>query len=146
MKTKNLFEKLLLLITASGIVVFWCVFFADIKHANISVFVLKEPCWLKWELSFPVADLSVAVFSFVALMLHLKNDLRAYIYQAIASGGMLFLGIIDMTFFVENKLYIGFDGFIEAIIHLWLLIAGLYLAIRSISSNRRKSHENSNRI
>ncbi len=128
----NTVDKFILAATAIGILVYWGIFFATLGLQSGTLFARTEPCWLKWELSFPLADIFFAIVMGVAFILHLRKTRLAFAFQAVASGGIMFLALIDITFFFENRLYVSKDGVIEGWLHAWLLFAGIYLMISSI--------------
>ncbi len=128
MRTMNTkFDRFLLISTSIGILLFWLIFFLTFDMQPSTAFALHQPCWLKWELSFPVADAFLAIVALWAFILHLRGKSSAFKLQAAAGGGAIFLAFIDATFFLENSLYVGKDGVIEAGIHIYLLFAGTYL-------------------
>ncbi len=129
-------ERFVLGATAVGIFIFWAIFMATLKMQPSTTFAVHEPCWLKWELSFPIADIIFGIMALVALILHLRNRPSAFMVQAFVAGGLIFLAVMGITFFIQNQLYIGKDGVIEAGIHAYLLIAGIFLAWGSFSKTK----------
>ncbi len=125
-------------LTALGILIFWLLFFLNFEQQEAGIFATIDRCWLSWELSFPIADLWVAITAALAGYYLLRSSEKGILLGFAAAGGMIFLALIDITYFLQNGLYrLGLDGTIELIIHLWLIVFGEFVIIMGL--NHRKT-------
>ena len=84
---------------------------------------------LKHEKSFPLPDLGwIAPTLFIAGIGLLTEQSYGYLFSAIAGSGMMFLGLIDLAFLTQNKLFNpktrGFDAYMSMFIVSLMLILG----------------------
>jgi len=112
----------LLIITALGTIYYWADFF--IRGA---VHVVEEEWYIKFEKSFPVADLwGIIVCSLIGAVGLLTEQSYGPFFSLLAAGSMIFLALMDITFDVENNLYrfIGTSSqmMFEFIISVWMLV------------------------
>lgn len=119
----------LLGLTALLTVVFWITFFADYTAQSESYFARRCAAWFPWERSFPVADLWMAVACLLgAAGLWLRRS-WGLLFGLVGGGALVFLGLMDALFFLQNGLYWPFnaDVAVEAVIHLWALTFGPFV-------------------
>jgi len=90
----------LLLVTAVATVAYWVDFFV-----RGSVNVVEEAWYTRFERSFPPADLFLAVCSAVAAVGLLAGEHWGDAFALLAAGALIFLGLLDVTFNLENRLY-----------------------------------------
>ena len=89
------------IILAIGIVGFW-IFFFKVENKNPE----KEEWYLKHERSFPLPDLGlVAVCLLVAAVGLIIGDRFGIFFTIVAGGGLMFLGLIDLAFNLQNGLF-----------------------------------------
>lgn len=114
----------LLLITAIVTVAYWVDFFV-----RGSVNVVEADWYIAFERAFPVADAFMAVCCTVAAIGLLTDASYGVAFALVASGALLFLGLMDVTFNVGNSLY----GYLrnswpmrgELVINVWSIGFGL---------------------
>jgi len=90
----------LLLVTAVATVAYWVDFFV-----RGGVNVVEEEWYIRFERSFPPADLFMAVCSGVAAVGLLGGEHWGETFGLVAAGALIFLGLMDVTFNLENRLY-----------------------------------------
>lgn len=117
----------LMLLTAIGTILFWVVFFADLDAQQESTFALRAEAWFAWELSFPLADAWVALTALLGAIGLWRMRPTGLLFGLVSGGAMVFLGLIDILFFLENGLYLPMNAevVIELLIHLWTTGFGL---------------------
>ncbi|TDL99417.1 MAG: hypothetical protein C4K58_05785 [Flavobacteriaceae bacterium] len=107
--------------TAIFILLFWILFFT-VGFENPKY----PPYYTKFEHSFPLPDGFLALTLFLAFFN--RHNSKWTFYTLIASGAMVFLGLVDFAFNIQNGMYcVGFpDGILNVIINLWCVIFGLF--------------------
>ncbi len=120
----NIFIAVLELIIAIGIIGFWIIFyFTEYKNRKMSEVEFKH------EISFPLPDLGwITPNLIIATIGLLLNQGFGYLFSIIGGSGMMFLGLIDLAFSVQNgkfhiKEYV-FDVYMTTIIVALMLIFG----------------------
>jgi hypothetical protein len=133
--------SVLMLLTSIGIVTFWAIFFADLEAQRASTFASRSEAWLAWELSFPLADGWVALTAAVGAIGLWRGRPFGLSFGLVSGGGLVFLGLIDLLFFLQNGLYLPLttEAATELLIHLWATGFGLF-AIVIIWSRGDASH------
>jgi hypothetical protein len=113
--------KLLQLLTAIGLILFWTAFFT-IGFENPDY----PSYYVKFEHSFPLPDSFLCIVLFVAY--YNRNNVRWKSYTLIAAGAMIFLGLCDFSFNVLNGMYtVGLtDGIMNAFINSWCVGFGAW--------------------
>jgi hypothetical protein len=119
----------LLLVTAVVTVAYWVDFFV-----RGSVNVVEEEWYIRFERAFPVADGFMAGCAAVAGVGLLADRSYGVAFGLVAAGALIFLGLMDVTFNVANKLY----GYLstswpmraELVINLWTLALGAVVLVR----------------
>ena len=90
----------LLLVTAVVTAAYWVDFFG-----RGSVQAGAEDWYLRFERAFPVADAWMATASLVAAIGLLGHRDYGVVFGLVAAGALLFLGLMDLTFNVQNGLF-----------------------------------------
>lgn len=116
----------LLLITAIVTVAYWIDFFV---HGSVNV--VDADWYIKFERAFPVADAFMATCCTLAAIGLLCNASYGVGFALVAAGALLFLGLMDVMFNVDNGLY----GYVrtswpmrgELVINVWSIGFGLLL-------------------
>ena len=126
----------LMLLTAIGTIVFWATFLADLDTQRQGYLGSACAAWYAWELSFVVADgwmAATAIISAVGLWRRRPGGL----FGLVSGGAMVFLGLMDAAFFLQNRLYLPINAEValEMAIHAWMLAFGLF-AILTIWRHR----------
>ena len=114
------------IITGIGIILFWIGFF------TIGLAPETPPeGYFVFEHSFPPPDCILAVALIIAGVLLLKKRHSGVILSLVTSGGLMFLGILDASFNVQNGMYCitPIDTILNAFINLWCFGFGLATAL-----------------
>jgi hypothetical protein len=117
-KTLGYFETA----TGIGIVLFWMLFFAaGLGPAN------PPACYLAFEYAFPIADGVLALSLIVAGFLLTRGRPWGRFLSLPCAGGLIFLGLVDISFNVQNGLYAGpvVELLQNAAINLWSCALGI---------------------
>ncbi len=123
--------RLLQLITAIGILLFWTAYFT-VGFEN----ELYPECYQAFENSFPLPDFFLSVILILAWYQWGKNIPKAHQYTRIAGGAMIFLGLCDISFNALNGMYrIGTDELVmNLFINVWCLGFGARQAFFKLKS------------
>lgn len=117
--------------TASGLLLWWIIVF------TLGMAPDQPPVgWLSYSRSFVLPDVLLSVLLFWAGILLLRGRPLGIRLSAVAAGALLFLGILDFSYNIQNGMYAGaiVDTILNAFINIWC--AGLGLAIvLSMKSN-----------
>jgi hypothetical protein len=92
--------SVLLLGTAVGLVYYWYDFFN-----KGSVPVIDQDWYIKFQKTFPVADIWTAVCAVIGAIGLITDNSFGPFFTLITGSSLLFLGLMDVTFNVQNKLY-----------------------------------------
>jgi len=127
----------LMFLTAAGTLLFWVAFFADLEAQRVGTLAARSDAWFAWELSFPLADLWMAATAILGAVGLWRMRRTALLFGLVSTGAMVFLGLMDVLFFLENGLYLPMTGEValELFIHAWAVAFGLF-AIRSVWKHR----------
>ena len=105
-----------------GFVGFWVIFyFTEYKNPKM------EECDFKHEKSFPLPDLMwVMPCLFIAGIGILMEHQFGYFFSALAGSGMMFLGLIDLAYDIQNGIFKRneFGTYMGTLIILIMLIFG----------------------
>ena len=109
------------IVFAVGLIGFWIFFFlVENKNPN------KTKEHLAYERSFPIPDLVwLAPGLIVSAIGILYNQFYGYIISIAVSGGLIFLGLVDFSFNIQNKQYTSNIG--DAIMNIFINLACLVL-------------------
>jgi hypothetical protein len=120
----------LLFITALGTLVFWGTFFADLEAQRSGELASRSEHWYAWELSFPLADGWLVVTAILGAAGLWRMRPAGLLFGLLSPSAMVFLGLIDILFFLENGLYLPLTAEIavELFIHVWVTAFGLWTA------------------
>jgi hypothetical protein len=118
---------LLEMITGLGIILFWVGFFTvGLAPAN------PPDGYFVFEHSFPPPDSALALTLIVSAVLLLRGKPLGRSLSLVAGGGLIFLGIIDFSFNIQNGMYSGpaLDSLLNGFINLWCVGLGAFLVFR----------------
>jgi hypothetical protein len=114
------------LLTGVGLILFWILFFTGSMAP-------KNPPkgYLEYEHSFPLPDGLLAVLLLVAGILLLLNVHLGSTLSLIAAGALIFLGVLDFSFNIQNGIYkiSKSDLISNAFINLWCVGFGIAIII-----------------
>lgn len=129
MKKKRLKRVIavLQLLTGVGIILFWVGFF------TVGLAPENPPVgYFAFEHSFPLPDSILALALIIAALLLLKGNPLGRPVSLAAAGGLVFLGMVDFSFNVQNGMYSGLviDTVLNGFINLWCVGFGVFLFFR----------------
>lgn len=104
------------LLTGLGILLFWIGFF------TIGLAPVNPPqCYFVFEHSFPLPDAILAFALIVAAAMLSKGRPVGRDLSLICSGGLMFLGVLDFSFNIQNGMYeiSVLDTVLNAFINIW---------------------------
>ena len=117
------------LLTGVGLILFWIGFF------TIGLAPKNPPKgYMEYEHSFPLPDGLLAVLLLVAgTLLLLNNPLGSHL-SMIAAGALLFLGVLDFSFNIQNGVYkiSKSDLILNAFLNIWCVGFGIAIAVMLI--------------
>ena len=117
------------LLTGVGLILFWIGFF------TIGLAPKNPPKgYMEYEHSFPLPDGLLAVLLLVAgTLLLLNNPLGSHL-SLIAAGALLFLGVLDFSFNIQNGVYkiSKSDLILNAFLNIWCVGFGIAIAVMVI--------------
>lgn len=114
------------IVTAVGLILFWAAFF------TVGMAPENPPdCYFAYEHAFPLPDGLLAVLLLVAGIMMMKNSPTALKLSLVAAGSLMFLGLLDFSFNIQNGIYTAstVDLVLNAFINLWCCGFGLAMAI-----------------
>ena len=126
MRTNSSILPVCELATAAGLVVFWLVFFFfDLSPQN------PPECYLAYERAFPVPDLILALVLVLAALFSLRGKVIGSGLSIAAGGALCFLGVVDLSFNLQNGVYLSsaLDFALNAFINLWSVGFGVVLVV-----------------
>jgi hypothetical protein len=91
-------------LVALGIIMFWIAFFTT-DMVNISDPRLKD-AYLTFESAFPFADFFLAFMLILGGVGLMKKTPYGYFFSLIAGASLIFLGLLDVSFNVQNGIYL----------------------------------------
>ena len=124
------------LTVAFGIISFWIAFFTtDMVQLHDQ---RLEEIYLAFEHAFPVPDLWLSISLIIGAIGLLKVKLFGFLFSLIGGASLIFLGLLDISFNVQNGMYlltVG-DAVFNGLINLVCLVFGIFL-IRTIWKTRK---------
>jgi hypothetical protein len=119
----------LMLLTAVGTLLFWVIFFADLEAQRGGYLASRCDAWFAWEMSFPLADGWMAATAILGAVGLWRTRPTGLLFGLVSGGAMVFLGLMDVLFFLQNGLYLPLVGevAVELFIHVWTAAFGLFV-------------------
>jgi hypothetical protein len=115
------------LLTGAGLILFWILFFTvGLAPKN------PPPGYFAYERSFPLPDGLLSILMLVTgTLLMLNNPLGIHL-SLIAAGALVFLGVLDFSFNIQNGLYktSKLDLVLNAFINVWCVGLGVAIAVQ----------------
>lgn len=118
---------ILSIITAAGLVLFWIGFF------TIGLAPANPPAgYFVYEHSFPVPDIILAIVLFTGAILTMTGTSHGTTLLAAGGGALVFLGILDISFNLQNGMYSisVMDMILNAFINLWCVLFGAAIVVK----------------
>lgn len=114
------------LLTGVGLILFWIGFF------TIGLAPKNPPKgYMEYEHSFPLPDGLLSVLMIVAGILLLLNNPLGATLSLIAAGALVFLGVLDFSFNIQNGVYkiSTSDLVLNVFINVWCIAFGIVIAV-----------------
>ena len=114
------------LLTGVGLILFWIGFFTiGLAPKN------PPPGYLAYEHSFPLPDGLLAILLLAAGILLLLNNSVGSTLSLIAAGALVFLGVLDFSFNIQNGVYkiSKSDLILNAFLNIWCVGFGIAIAV-----------------
>jgi len=114
------------LLTGIGLILFWILFF------TVGLAPKNPPRgYLEYEHSFPLPDGLLAILMLVSGTLLLLNNPLGINLSLVAAGALVFLGVLDFSFNIQNGLYktSKMDLVLNAFINIWCVGLGIAIAV-----------------
>ena len=114
------------LLTAVGLILFWIGFF------TIGLAPKNPPQgYMEYEHSFPLPDGLLAILMLVAGTLLLLNNPWGSHLSLVAAGALVFLGVLDFSFNIQNGVYKISKGdlILNAFLNVWCVVFGVAIAV-----------------
>ena len=122
----NLILSVLMIISAIALVYYWIDFIL-----RKGVQVVKEEYYIKFEKSFPIADMWIVACALLGAVGLLTEQNYGLLFSLLAAGSLIFLALMDITFNIQNKLYplvaTSSQMKFELLINVWTLGLGIAL-------------------
>lgn len=117
------------LLLAAGILAFWTAFFTT-DLVDIDDQHLKE-IYLVFERAFPIPDTYLTVILIIGGIGLLKDKTFGYLFSLMGGASLIFLGLLDVSFNVQNGMYlIGVgEAVLNIAINLLCLGFGIFLIV-----------------
>jgi hypothetical protein len=118
--------SVLLIGTAIGLVSYWVDF-----YARGGVQAVDEDWYIRFERAFTFADLWTAACALLGAIGLLAEETYGFLFALLAASSLIFLGLMDVTFNIQNKLYrlvrTSTQMRFEIFINVWTLGFGIAL-------------------
>ena len=114
------------LLTGVGLILFWIGFF------TIGLAPKNPPQgYMEYEHSFPLPDGLLAILLLAAGILLLLNNPWGSHLSLIAAGALVFLGVLDFSFNIQNGVYkiSKSDLILNAFLNIWCVGFGVAIAV-----------------
>jgi hypothetical protein len=118
----------LLIATAICCIYYWIDF-----YVNGEVQAINEDWYIKFQKAFPIADLWMSVSALVGAIGLFTGQTYGLIFALIAAASLIFLGLMDVTFNIQNNLYhlVGTSNQmkLEVFLNVWMLGFGIAVIV-----------------
>jgi hypothetical protein len=113
-------------VTGVGLILFWLAFFTVGLAPDKA-----PPCYYAYEHAFPLPDGVLAILLLVAGIMLMKSRPWGRPLSLIAAGALVFLGLLDFSFNLQNGIYLAstVDLVLNAFINVWCVGFGLAIAV-----------------
>ena len=124
----NLILSVLMIASAISLVYYWIDF-----YFGKGVQVMQEEWYIKFEKSFPIADMWIVACALLGAAGLLTEQNYGLLFSLLGASSSIFLALTDITFNIQNKLYrlVGEsrEMLFEVVINLWSLIFGIVIIV-----------------
>jgi hypothetical protein len=114
------------LATGFGIVVFWVLFF------TVGLAPMNQPvCYFAFEHAFPLPDAVLAIGLLGGGAPAITGQPEGVTLSLVCAGGLLFLGLVDASFNLQNGIYTSSltDGAMAIAVNLWCIALSIAIAV-----------------
>ena len=115
------------IITGCGIILFWIAFF------TVGTAPTPAPeCYFAYEHAFPPPDILLAIALIVSGIFLIKGRQAGIKLSLVSAGALIFLGILDISFNLQNGVYLISTGELisNGFINLWCVGFGLTIMFK----------------
>jgi len=120
--------SVLLIGTAISVIYYWVDF-----YTRGGVQVLKEDWYIRFQKAFPAADLWMSACAIAGAIGLLTEQPYGLLFTLLAASSLIFLGLMDITFNIQNNLYrlvtTSGEMKIELLGNVWFLGFGIALIV-----------------
>jgi len=124
----TIFLSVLMLVSSAVVIYYWIDF-----YLRGAIYVVNEDWYIKFQKSFPPADLWMAACGIVGAIGLLTGQAYGLIFALLAASSAIFLALMDITFNIENRLYSlvakSSQMKFEVVLNVWALFLGIGLII-----------------
>jgi hypothetical protein len=83
----------------------FCIYYWVDFYITGGVHVIKDDWYIKFQNSFPAADLWMSTCAILGAVGLLTEQTYGVLFALLAASSMIFLGLMDVTFNIQNRLY-----------------------------------------
>jgi hypothetical protein len=116
--------SVLMIGTAVVAIYYWADF-----YLRGQVHVIKEDWYIKFQKSFPLADLWMSACALTGAIGLLTEQVYGLVFTLLTAGSLIFLGLMDITFNIQNNLYRLINSSSQMKFELFLNIFALGLGV-----------------
>ena len=120
--------SVLLIMTAIFVIYYWIDF-----YIRGGVQVVKEDWYIRFQRSFPPADLWMVSCALIGAIGLLTEQNYGTLFTLLAASSLIFLALMDITFNIQNNLYhlvaTSSQMKAELVGNLWFLVLGIALIV-----------------
>ena len=120
--------SVLLIVTAIVLIYYWVDF-----YTREGVQVLKEDWYMRFQKAFPIADFWTAACAIAGSIGLLTEQPYGLLFTLLAASSLIFLGLMDITFNIQNNLYrlvtTSSEMKLELLGNVWFLGFGIALIV-----------------
>lgn len=111
---------ILLLLFSVGVTLYWLMFYTS-GEVNINT----TDAYLAFEQAFTAADLMTGLLTLISAIGLLLHKSWGILFGLVASGGILFLGFMDISYDLVHGVYLSVSGpmLTEVVINIFCLVA-----------------------
>lgn len=116
----------LLLLFGVGVVLYWLLFYTS-GDVNLNT----SDAYLDFERAFTAADLMTGLLAVISAIGLLSGKEWGILFGLVASGGILFLGFMDISYDLTHGIYLTVNGpmLTEVVINLFCIVVAPFVAV-----------------
>jgi hypothetical protein len=82
-----------------------CIYYWVDFYVTGGVHVIKDDWYVKFQNAFPAADMWMSICAIVGAIGLITGQTYGLLFALLAASSLIFLGLMDVTFNIQNKLY-----------------------------------------